>query len=106
MSHVGLTYAAHGIVTKVNYNNRGRQKRGAVPALGTGACSYFQQRDYLNVNVEYTWSKRLQFFAVARTITNVPQDQEQYGAQTPPYARYSFGEEVGVQFNFGVTGTF
>lgn len=106
MRNVGLTYAAHGIVAKVNYNNRGRQKRGAVPALGTDAYSYFKQRDYVDVNLEYTWSKRLQFFAVARNITNVPQDQEQYGAQTPSYARYSFGEEFGVQFNFGVKGTF
>ena len=106
MRNVGLTYAAHGLVAKVNYNNRGRQKRGAVPALGADAFSYFKQRDYVDVNVEYTWSKRLQFFAVARNITNVPQDQEQYGVQTPPHARYSFGEEFGVQFNFGIKGTF
>lgn len=106
MSNVGLTTAAHGIVAKVNYNNRGRQKRGTVPALGTDAYSSFKQRDYVDVNVEYTWSKPLQFFAVARNIANVPQDQEPYGAQTPPDARYSFGQEFGVQFNCSVKGTF
>lgn len=104
--NVGLTYNAHGLRAQINYNNRGRQKRGANAALGAGGFLYFQQRDYIDVNVEYQLRKNLSVFAVGRNITNVPQDQRQYSPQTPRYADYQFGEEFGVQFNFGIKGSF
>ena len=79
---------------------------GAIAALGAGGFIYYQQRDYIDINVEYQLRKNLSVFAVGRNITNVPQDFRQYSPQTPRYADYQFGEEFGVQFNFGIKGSF
>jgi iron complex outermembrane receptor protein len=106
--NVGLTYNAHGLRVQVNYNLRGRQRQGSFAGAGLGADAFrfVKQRDYLDLNVEYQLRKNLSLFAVGRNVTNEPQDYEAYGAQTPAYARYNFGEEFGVQFNFGVKGSF
>jgi hypothetical protein len=39
-------------------------------------------------------------------VTNVSQDQEQYDATTPGYARIFRREDYGVQFSLGIKGTF
>lgn len=114
--NLSLSWNKRPISARLNWNYRGRQKNQAVTgaqydAAGTPAGSgnfqqYYDSRYNVDVNVEYTYSKRLRFFANARNILNQPQTLEQY---SPTSARYANGfreEEFGVQYSIGVKGTF
>jgi len=99
------------ISARVTWNYRGRQRNSAQTGGQYGAANnfydYFDSRYNIDVNLEYTLSKRLRFFANARNILNQPQTLERYSV-TAPSALYATGfreEEFGVQYAVGVKGT-
>ncbi|MDP3071904.1 MAG: TonB-dependent receptor [Opitutaceae bacterium] len=114
--NVSLSWNKRPISARLNWNYRGRQKNQAVtgaqydiagtPAGSGGFNQYYDSRYNVDVNVEYTHSKRLRFFANARNILNQPQTLEQYSPNSAHYAHGFRDEEFGVQYSIGVKGSF
>ena len=78
-------------------------------AWGAGSGNFFEYYDSrynIDVNFEYTWSRRLKVFANARNILNQPQTLERYSNASARYANGFREEEFGVQYAIGVKGTF
>jgi outer membrane receptor for ferrienterochelin and colicin len=106
----GITYSKKPLVVMLKWNYRGNQKRGAQTGgqygSTTGFYEYYRDRVNMDVNIEYTLTKRFALFANARNIFNVPQVLERYNDVTPDYARFYNKEQYGVQMALGVKGTF
>lgn len=114
--NVSLSYSKAPFVFNANMNFRGRQKGTSITAaaLQTGAqygatngfFEYYAPRWNLDLSAEYQLNKRFAFFAAARNILNKEQVIERFNPDTPGYARGFRWEEFGVNFSFGVKGTF
>ena len=103
---MGLTFSKKPVVLMVKYNYRGRQRNSAQPNTAPNAFEYYDSRYNIDLNAEYTFTKRITVFANARNVLNTPQDLERYSAETPGYTHTYRSEEFGVQFAVGVKGTF
>jgi iron complex outermembrane receptor protein len=111
-ANLSISWNKAPVRANVNFNYRGRQQRGAQTGAqygaGNGFYEYYAPRTNVDVNVEYTLSKRFKFFANARNIFNKPQVLQRY-SETNPSASYAVNyqqEEFGIQFAVGVKGTF
>ena len=102
----GFTFSKKPMTFMAKWNYRGKQKRGAQPALGPDAFEYYKARVNLDLNADYTFSPRLALFVNARNVFNEPQVLLRYGSATPAYAQQFRTEEFGIQFVAGVKGTF
>lgn len=113
--NISLSWNKKPFAARLTFNHRGRQRGvDTNPALQTGAAyggaansfyAYYAPRTTIDLNAEYTWSKRLKFFANARNITNEQQIIERKNLVSPDYANEFRAEEFGVQFAVGVKGT-
>ncbi len=101
----GLSYDNRRLSAKLNWNYRGRERMGAL-SFDPSAYEYFKPRLYLDANLEYRLTKHIGLFVNGRNITNVPQDDQRYGASTPRYAQLYRRELFGAVYTFGVKGTF
>jgi TonB-dependent receptor len=101
----GFGYQGHHLNAKLNWNYRGRERLGALSYDPT-AYEYFKPRLYLDANLEYQLAKHVSLFINGRNITNVPQDDQRYGASTPVYAQLYRREMFGAVYTFGLKGTF
>ncbi len=94
---------------RVNFNYRGRQRNSAQTGAQYGATAgffeYYDSRYNVDANCEYTYSKRLKFFANARNVLNKPQTLERKSATSALYAVGFREEEFGVQYTVGLKGT-
>jgi iron complex outermembrane receptor protein len=113
--NLGISWNKKPISAKVNFNYRGRQQLAAQTGAqyNTGSVNnqfygYFESRWNVDVNFEYTFSKRVKIFANARNIFNEPQLQTRYSetVNSAIYARNFQQEEFGIQMAVGVKGTF
>jgi TonB-dependent receptor len=91
---------------KLTWNQRGRQRLGALTGTGVPPGAYVYNPEYLtlNVNAEYRISRRLAFWALVRNVANKPLIEERYGAVTPVYARISNYQNLGAQISVGLKG--
>jgi TonB-dependent receptor len=121
-ANFSLSWNKAPVSAQVTWNYRGRQRgqNGVTQGLQTGAQygstvaiatannfnEYFASRYYIDVNLQYTLSKRLRFFLNARNVTNSPQTLERYNDSSPDYARGFRSEEFGIQIAAGIKGTF
>ncbi len=103
---MGLTFSRKPLVLMVKYNYRGRQRNSAQTGTAPNAFEYYDSRYNIDLNAEYTFTKRITVFANARNVLNTPQDLERYSPDTPGYTHTYRSEEFGVQFAVGVKGTF
>ena len=78
----------------------------ASPAQGPDAFLYQEKRTTMDVNLTYQFTRALQLFANGRNVGNVHYNLLRYGSQTPGYAKRSSTNSYGVQWAFGVKGTF
>ena len=104
----GVKYSARRILANVNWNWRGTER---LAVLNTGDPSgatydYFKDRLYLDVDFSYQLFKHLSLFMSGKNITNVPQDDQRYGPQTPGYAKLFRREIFGSTYTVGIRGTF
>lgn len=111
--NIGLSFNKKPVSAKINLNYRGRQQRNAQTGAQYGGAvngfyEYYQSRVNVDVNVEYTFSKRFKVFANARNIFNVPQVLERVSTvnETPIHAQRYQQEEFGIQMAIGVKGSF
>ncbi len=111
-ANMSISWNKAPIRANVNFNYRGRQQRAAQVGGQYGAANgfyeYYAPRTNVDVNVEYTFSKRFKFYANARNIFNKPQVLQRYSeaAGSAPYAVNYQQEEFGIQMAVGVKGTF
>ncbi len=108
--NVAISWNKKPISAKLNFNYRGRQIRAAQVGAQYGAANgfyeYYKSRVNVDVNFEYTFSKRVKIFANARNIFNEPQILQRYNDNSASYAVNFQQEEFGIQMAVGVKGTF
>jgi len=111
-----VSFSKKPIVLTANVNFRGRQKgtSATAPAAQTGAqygtttgfFEYYQPRYNLDLSAEYKLNKNFTFFVSGRNVLNKEQVIERFNPDTPGYARGFRWEEFGVNYSFGIKGTF
>ena len=102
----GVTFAKNPVTLMLKWHHRGEQKQGASLATAPDAFVYQNPRTTLDVNLTYQMFKRTSLFVNARNIFNRKFTISRYGAETPDYARRSSTDSYGVQWAFGIKGTF
>lgn len=97
------------ISARVTWNYRGRQRNAPQTGAQYGATGnfyeYYDSRYNIDVNAEYTFSKRYKLFFNARNILNKTQTLERYNEVSARSAVGFRAEDFGVQFAVGVRGT-
>ena len=94
---------------RANWNYRSLQRRGAVAAgssIEPGTYTWWSKRLYLDLNGDYTLTRRLSLFASIRNIADAPDDIKVFGPSTPAVARFRTRAEYGSLWSFGLKGTF
>ncbi|MDO8543232.1 MAG: TonB-dependent receptor [Opitutaceae bacterium] len=102
----GFTYSKNPVTFMAKWHHRGEQKRGPSTAQGPLAFVYQDARTTLDINISYQAFKRFSVFVNSRNMLNEWFNQMRYQADTPEYARRSSTNSYGVQWAFGVKGTF
>ncbi|MEI6467023.1 MAG: TonB-dependent receptor, partial [Verrucomicrobiota bacterium] len=102
----GFTMTRNPVTFSLKWNGRGEQRQAASSAQGTDAYLYQEKRTTTDVNLTFQLTRWLQLFANGRNIFNVHYNLMRYGSQTPAYAKISSTNAYGVQWAFGVKGTF
>ena len=102
----GFTITRDPVTFSLKWNGRGEQRQAASAAQGPDAYLYQEKRTTTDVNFTYQITRWLQLFANGRNIFNVHYNLMRYGPQTPAYAKISSTNAYGVQWAFGVKGTF
>ena len=102
----GFTFTKRPVTFSLKWHHRGESQRGAFPALGPDVFTYLDKRTTTDVNLTYQFWKQHSLFVNGRNIFNVHHNQSRYGSQTPGYARRSSTNSYGVQWSFGIKGTF
>lgn len=108
--NLGFDFSRKPFKVSLKANYRGLQRLAAQTGGQYGSANqfreYFAPRTFIDVNLEYTLSKRYILFANARNITDKDQVLRRYNADTPDYARHYRTENFGVQIAIGVKGSF
>ena len=102
----GFTLTRNPVTFALKWNGRGDQRQAVSAAQGPGAYVYQEKRTTTDLNVTYQFARWLQLFANGRNIFNVHYNLMRYGPQTPAYAKISSTNSYGVQWAFGIKGTF
>ena len=102
----GFTITRNPATFSLKWNGRGEQKQAASAAQGPDAFLYQEKRTTSDANFTFQITRWLQVFANGRNIFNVHYNLMRYGSQTPSYAKISSTNSYGVQWAFGVKGTF
>lgn len=102
----GVTITRNPVTFMLKWNARGEQRQGASPAQGPDAFLYQEKRTTMDANFTYQFTRRIQLFANGRNVGNVHYNLLRYGSQTPAIAKISSTNSYGVQWAFGVKGTF
>jgi iron complex outermembrane receptor protein len=88
----------------LNWNHRGKQKRGAMVAVN--GYEYITARTTLDLSMDYQLSSRFTLYGNAQNVFNEPETAHRYGPDTPHYAKHHRETKHGVQITLGVKGSF
>jgi iron complex outermembrane recepter protein len=102
----GVTFTRRPFTVMAKWNHRGEQRQGAELTMGPDSFNYFAARTTLDVNVTYQATRRISMFVNGRNVGNVHYNTLRFGSQTPDYAKRASNRSYGVQWSFGVKGTF
>ena len=102
----GVTFTKNPVTLMLKWHHRGEQKQGPVPVMGPDAFIYQDARTTLDVNVTYQLYKRHSLFVNGRNVFNKHFTSSRYGPETPEWAKRSSSNSYGVQWAFGIKGTF
>jgi iron complex outermembrane recepter protein len=102
----GFTITRNPVTFSLKWNGRGNQRQALSAAQGPDAYLYAEKRTTTDANLTYQFSRRLSLFANGRNIFNVHYNLMRFGSQTPAYAKISSTNSYGVQWAFGLKGTF
>jgi TonB-dependent receptor len=102
----GITITRNPVTLMLKWHHRGEQRQALSPAQGPDAYLYQNKRTTLDVNLTYQVWKRHSLFVNGRNILNHHYNLSRYGSETPDYAKRSSTNSYGVQWAFGIKGTF
>jgi len=102
----GFTFTKNPVTFMAKWHHRGEQNRGPSTGQGPNAIFYQDARTTVDVNLSYQFNRRLSFFVNGRNVFNEWFTQSRYQDDTPAYARQTSTNSYGVQWAFGVKGTF
>ena len=106
----GASLTRERFVVHVNWNYRGRARRGLVAAgssIEPGTYNWGQTRLVTDVIAEYRFSKKFAFFANLRNLYHVPDELEIAGPNTPAVARLrQSNADFGSLWTIGFKGSF
>ncbi|MEN9635806.1 MAG: hypothetical protein RL077_4210 [Verrucomicrobiota bacterium] len=105
----GVSLTRSRLITRVNWNYRGRQRRGLVAAgrsIEPATYNWGSKAMYVDVSAEWALTKRLALFGNLRNVGTAPQDYEIAGPSTPPHAQFRSRQDNASLWTFGIKGTF
>ena len=102
----GVTITRNPVTLMLKWHHRGEQRLAAQPVLGPNAFQYRDARTTLDLNLTWRFFRRHSLFVNGRNIFNTHYNISRYGPETPDYARRSSTNSYGVQWAFGIKGTF
>ncbi|MDO8543231.1 MAG: TonB-dependent receptor [Opitutaceae bacterium] len=102
----GATFTKNPVTLMLKWHHRGEQKGAAQPVLGPDAFQYRDARTTMDVNLTYQVWRRHSLFVNGRNVFNQHYNISRYGSETPDYAKRSSTNSYGVQWAFGLKGTF
>jgi TonB-dependent receptor len=102
----GVTYSRQRVQLSARWNYRGVNQRGAQPAFGPDAYTYYPASTRLDLGANYQVSRRFTVIASVNNVSYVPERTIRYGSATPNYARYTVTKEYGIAVGLGVKGSF
>jgi hypothetical protein len=93
---------------RINWNYRGRQRRGLVTGVGIepGTYNWGSKRLYIDISGEYSITRRLALFANLRNINDATEDMEVAGPSTPAHAQFRQRLDFGSLWTLGLKGSF
>ncbi|MBL9212064.1 MAG: hypothetical protein JNL92_16520, partial [Opitutaceae bacterium] len=93
---------------KMNWNYRGRQRRGLVTGRGIEPNTYNwgSKRLYIDVTGDYALTRRISVFGSIRNLNNATEDFKIAGPNTPLIAQLRQRQDYGASWVFGVRGNF
>ena len=94
---------------RANWNYRSLQRRAAIAngaSIEPGTYTWWSKRLYLDLNGEFSLTRRLSLYASIRNIGSAPDDIKVYGPSTPEVARFRSRVDYGSLWSFGLKGTF
>ena len=101
----GVQFAHRALSMSANYSWTGF-RRGATSAIAPGAFVWTRPRGLVNLSADYVVRRDTTVFVTVNNLLREPVINENYGADTPAYARVSSDRRDGAQVQFGVKGTF
>ena len=102
----GATFANKRISVTARWNYRGLDRRAPQAVFGPEGYEYYQARVTLDMNATWQLTRHVSLAASVNNALNEPQTLLRYGPDTPAYARQFQETEYGIQFAFGLRGTF
>jgi TonB-dependent receptor len=94
---------------RTNFSYRGKRRNGLITGLSIDPGTYNWNQSKLQIDVlgEYRLGKELSLFANLRNVnTALDEDIQNYGPQTPAYAKVQHLGDLGALWTIGVKGTF
>ena len=105
----GVSLTRPGYNLRINWNYRGRQRRGIVASgasIEPGTYNWGSKRLYMDVSGEYSLTRRLALFTNLRNLNDATEDTEISGPSTPAHAQFRSRLDFGSLWTFGLKGTF
>jgi len=105
----GVSLTRPGYNLRINWNYRGRQRRGIVASgasIEPGTYNWGSKRLYIDVSGEYSLTRRLALFTNLRNLNDATEDTEISGPSTPTHAQFRSRLDFGSLWTFGLKGTF
>ncbi|MBI4624307.1 MAG: TonB-dependent receptor [Verrucomicrobia bacterium] len=104
----GFSFRKSPINVSARWNYRGKFRTATVvPALGPTGRQYTKApHPRLDLNADYTFSRRVLAYLSVKNATNVTANALRYADETPDYAKPGQVTNTGVIFEVGVKGSF
>jgi iron complex outermembrane recepter protein len=106
MLNWGVTYSRRPFTVMAQWTHRGKSQESPQAGLGPGSFMYRKARTSVDCNIDIQVRRSLSLFLNARNVFNAYYTDLVYGPETPDYARHRRHNNNGVQFAFGIKGTF
>jgi iron complex outermembrane recepter protein len=104
----GISLTREKFNVRVNWNYRGRQRRGEITgaSIEPGTYNWASRRLYVDVLGEYYFWNRIGAFVNLRNVGAMTEDAEIFGPNTPAHAQFRQRLDHGALWTFGIKGTF
>jgi iron complex outermembrane receptor protein len=106
-TNFGMNYSAGRVVVDLDWNARGQEKMTVASGDPSGASyTYFKARMYLDLDASYQIAPHVSIYVSGTNVTNVPQDEQEYGPLNPGYSHLVRREIFGPTYAIGLRGKF